>query len=154
MAPQRSIFPFLGATALAACLLGVGVLSSQSLGQDQDEGASGVGTAERDFRLYCSNCHGESGRGDGPKTFGLSGPAPDLTGLSKRNGSVFPRERLQAIIDGREVLKNHGDREMPVWGVWFKMEAEEDLGGAEGDEGTVQRRITALIDFLETLQGP
>lgn len=43
---------------------------------------------------------------------------------------------------------------MPVWGVWFKMEAEEDLGGAEGDEGTVQRRITALIDFLETLQGP
>jgi len=67
---------------------------------------------------------------------------------------VFPRQRLQAIVDGREILKNHGDREMPVWGVWFKMEAEQDLGGAEGDEGTVQRRITALIDFLETLQGP
>jgi mono/diheme cytochrome c family protein len=152
MARQHSIFPFLGATALAAFLLGV--LSTQSFGQEQVEGASGVGTAERDFRLYCSNCHGESGRGDGPKTFGLSGPAPNLTGLSERNGGVFPRERLRAIIDGREVLKNHGDREMPVWGVWFKMEAEEDLGGAEGDEGTVERRITALIDFLETLQSP
>lgn len=135
---------FLGATALAVVLLGV--LPSQSFSQDD--------TGEHDFRLYCSNCHGESGQGDGPKTFGLSGPAPDLTGLSERNGGVFPRERLQAIIDGREILKNHGDREMPVWGVWFKMEAEEDLGGAEGDEGTVQRRITALIDFLETLQSP
>jgi mono/diheme cytochrome c family protein len=152
MARQHSIFRFLGATALAAFLLGV--LSPQSFGQEQDEGASGVGTAERNFRLYCSNCHGESGRGDGPKTFGLSGPAPDLTGLSERNGGVFPRARLRAIIDGREVLKNHGDREMPVWGVWFKMEAEEDLGGAEGDEGTVQRRITGLIDYLETLQSP
>jgi len=135
---------FFRATALAVVLLGV--LPSQGFSQDD--------TGEHDFRLYCSNCHGEGGRGDGPKTFGLSGPAPDLTRLSERNGGVFPRERLQAVIDGREVLKNHGDREMPVWGVWFKMEAEEDLGGAEGDEGTVQRRITALIDFLETLQAP
>lgn len=152
MARRQLLFSFFGAAALAAFLLGV--LSSQSFGQEQDEGASGVGTAESDFRLYCSNCHGESGRGDGPKTFGLSGPAPDLTGLSERNGGVFPRERLQGIIDGREALKTHGDREMPVWGMWFKMEAEEDLGGAEGDEGTVQRRITGLIDFIETLQRP
>lgn len=150
MTRQRSILSFIGATALAAVLLGV--LPSQSF--SQDEGAGGAGAGEHDFRLYCSNCHGEEGRGDGPKTFGLSGPAPDLTKLSERNGGVFPRERLQAIIDGREILKNHGDREMPVWGVWFKMEAEEDLGGAEGDEGTVQRRIRALIDFLETLQSP
>ena len=152
MARRRSIFPFLGAAVLAPLLLGA--LSSQSLGQDQSEGSAVSSTAEHDFRLYCSNCHGEGGRGDGPKTFGLSGPPPDLTRLSERNGGVFPRERLQAIIDGREILKNHGDREMPVWGVWFKMEAEEDLGGAEGDEGTVQRRITNLIDFLETLQEP
>jgi hypothetical protein len=150
MMRSRFIISFVGAAAVAALL--TGVLSPQS--HSQDEGGSGVGTAERDFRLYCSECHGESGRGDGPKTFGLSGPAPDLTRLSERNGGVFPRERLQAIIDGREILKNHGDREMPVWGLWFKMEAEEDLGGAEGDEGTVQRRITALIDFLETLQSP
>jgi mono/diheme cytochrome c family protein len=136
--------PFFRATALAVVLLGV--LPSQSFSQDD--------TGEHDFRLYCADCHGEDGRGDGPKTFGLSGPAPDLTGLAARNGGVFPRERLQAIIDGRELLKNHGEREMPVWGLWFKMEAEEDLGGAEGDEGTVQRRITALIDFLETLQSP
>ena len=144
MTRRRPILTFFGATALAVILSGV--LPSQSFSQGD--------TGEHDFRLYCSNCHGEGGKGDGPKTFGLSGPAPDLTGLSLRNGGVFPRERLQQIIDGRKLLKNHGEREMPVWGLWFKMEAEEDLGGAEGDEGTVQRRITALIDFLETLQGP
>jgi mono/diheme cytochrome c family protein len=144
MTRRPTIPSFLGAAALVVILLGA--LPTQSFSQDD--------TGEHDFRLYCSDCHGEGGHGDGPKTFGLSGPAPDLTRLSERNGGVFPRERLQAIIDGREILKNHGDREMPVWGTWFKMEAEEDLGGAEGDEGTVQRRITALIDFLETLQAP
>ena len=150
MARLRETSLLIGTAALAVGL--AIVWSSQSAGQDQDAGTGVGGTAEHDFRLYCANCHGEGGRGDGPKAFGLSGPPPDLTKLSERNGGVFPRERLQAIIDGREALKNHGDREMPVWGIWFKMEAEEDLGGAEGDEGTVQRRITGLIDYLETLQ--
>jgi mono/diheme cytochrome c family protein len=152
MAHQRSIFSFIGATALAAFLLGV--LSPLSFGQDQDEGASGLGTAEHAFQLYCSNCHGDGGRGDGPMASDLSVPPADLTKLSARNGGVFPKERLQGIIDGREIVKNHGDRDMPVWGKWFKMEAEEDLGGAEGDEGTVHRRIMDLINFLETLQSP
>jgi hypothetical protein len=152
MARLRETSLLIGAAALAVGL--AIVWSSQSAGQDQDSGTGAGGTAEHSFGLYCANCHGEGGRGDGPKAFGLSGSPPDLTKLAERNGGVFPKERLRAIIDGREALKNHGDREMPVWGIWFKMEAEEDLGGAEGDEGTVQRRITGLIDYLETLQSP
>jgi mono/diheme cytochrome c family protein len=142
---------------IGAAMLAVGpliVLSSKSFGQDQAESPGADSSGEHAFQLYCSNCHGDGGRGDGPLALDLTVPPPDLTKLSVRNGGVFPRERLRAIIDGREALKNHGDREMPVWGVWFKMEAEEGLGGAEGDEGTVQRRINALIDFLETLQSP
>jgi mono/diheme cytochrome c family protein len=142
---------------IGAALLAVGpliVLSTKSFSQDQAESPAAESSAEHAFQLYCSNCHGDGGRGDGPMALDLTVPPPDLTKLSVRNGGVFPRERLQEIIDGRESLKNHGDREMPVWGKWFKMEAEEGLGGAEGDEGTVQRRITALIDFLETLQSP
>ncbi len=146
--PHRftSLFP---AGALALCLLaGVSTLAA-----GQDTGTAAGGSPERAFGLYCADCHGENGHGDGSKAFGLSVRPPDITRLSERNGGVFPRERLQAIIDGREVLKHHGDREMPAWGVWFKMEAEEDLGGAEGDEGTVERRIKGLIDYLESLQG-
>lgn len=117
---------------------------------------SGVANAEpsgeADFRISCSSCHGEYGRGEGGKAFGLSVEPPDLTTLSRRNGGVFPRERLRGIIDGREDIKVHGDREMPVWGQLFKLDAEEGLGGAEGDETAVERRIEALIDFIESLQ--
>jgi hypothetical protein len=109
-------------------------------------------TPEADFRMYCASCHGEDGRGGGAKAFGLSVAPPDLTSLKARNGGVFPRERLHRIIDGREEIALHLDREMPSWGIWFKMEAEEGLGGAEGDNATVKKRIENLIDFLESLQ--
>jgi hypothetical protein len=109
-------------------------------------------SAEADFRMSCSSCHGEDGRGGGSKAFGLSVEPPDLTTLTARNGGVFPRERLRRIIDGREDIKLHVDREMPVWGELFKMDAEEGLGGAEGDNATVQKRIDSLIDFIGSLQ--
>jgi mono/diheme cytochrome c family protein len=149
MMPRVTVSRVLVVALLAGLLV---ALPSQSSGQEPEAGNNVGVTAEHNFRLYCSNCHGEDGRGEGPKAFGLSGPPPDLTGLSARNGGLFPRERLHRIIDGREDIKVHGEREMPVWGKWFKMEAEENLGGAEGDEGTVQRRIESLIDFLETMQ--
>lgn len=108
-------------------------------------------SGEKDFNMYCASCHGEDGKGNGPKAFGLGKPLPDLATLSERYGS-FPRERLAQLIDGREPIEGHGDREMPVWGVWFKEEAAEDLGGAEGDEGSVARRVENLIGYIETLQ--
>lgn len=109
-------------------------------------------SAEADFHMSCSGCHGEDGRGGGAKSFGLSAEPPDLTTLKARNGGLFPRERLRRIIDGREDIKVHLDREMPVWGQIFKLDAEEGLGGAEGDDATVHDRIESLIDFIESLQ--
>jgi mono/diheme cytochrome c family protein len=115
--------------------------------ENTNAGVSGEG----DFNMYCASCHGEDGKGNGPKAFGLAVKPPDLTTLTARYGS-FPRERLVKIIDGREVMPGHGDREMPTWGVWFKAEAAEELGGAEGDEATVKRRIDNLLDYIESLQ--
>ena len=46
----------------------------------------------------------------------------------------------------------HGDREMPVWGRWFKEESAQDLGGAEGDEATVKRRVDNVVNYIATLQ--
>jgi mono/diheme cytochrome c family protein len=108
-------------------------------------------SGEADFNMYCASCHGEDGKGDGPKAFGLSKPVPDITTLTQRYGS-FPADRLARLIDGRDIVEGHGDREMPVWGVWFKEEAAAELGGAEGDEGSVQRRVENLIGHIETLQ--
>jgi mono/diheme cytochrome c family protein len=114
--------------------------------------SNGLISGEADFKMYCASCHGETGKGDGPKSFGLSTPAPDLTTLTARYGA-FPRERLAELIDGRAPLAGHGTREMPVWGVWFKEEAADGLGGAEGDDSTVARRVANLIDYIATLQG-
>src|SRR5262245_15898825 len=94
-------------------------------------------SAEADFRMSCSACHGDDGRGEGAKAFGLTTEPPDLTLLRRRNGGILPRERLRRIIDGREDIKIHGDREMPVWGQLFKSDAEEGLGGAEADDASV-----------------
>ena len=133
---------------LAAAVAAVMATTSMAAADDLPPGTSG----EADFRMYCADCHGDGGKGDGPKSFGLSIPPPDLTELTARYNGTFPRDYLMRVIDGRDPLKGHLDREMPVWGKWFKMEAEDGLGGAEGDEGSVDRRINNLIDFLETLQ--
>lgn len=109
-------------------------------------------SSEADFRFSCSSCHGEDGRGGGSKAFGLGVEAPDLTTLTARNNGVFPRQRVRRIVDGREDIKTHVDREMPVWGQIFKLDAQQGLGGVEGDNATVQERIEGLIDFIETLQ--
>jgi mono/diheme cytochrome c family protein len=133
--------PFLVLLALAA-------LPAHAEAQE----ASNVAVSgEADYNMYCASCHGEDGKGDGPKAFGLSKPVPDITTLTERYGS-FPADKLARLIDGREPVAGHVDREMPVWGVWFKEEAAAELGGAEGDEGSVQRRVENLIAYLESLQ--
>jgi hypothetical protein len=133
--------------AWALLLLGLMLPAGAQAQETSNAGVSG----EADFNMYCASCHGEDGKGDGPKAFGLSKPVPDLTTLTQRYGS-FPRDRLAKLIDGRDPIEGHVDREMPVWGVWFKEEAAEELGGAEGDEGSVARRVDNLIGYVEALQ--
>jgi mono/diheme cytochrome c family protein len=104
------------------------------------------------YRLYCSGCHGLNGQGGGDLAFASGKTPPDLTMLASRNGGVFPRDRVLQVIDGRADVKEHGPRDMPVWGEWFKFEAGEGLGGLEGNEGVVRQRIEAMADYIETLQ--
>lgn len=97
------------------------------------------------FQQYCANCHGRSGRGDGPMNGQLRRPAADLTKFSMRNGGVFPEARVSRIVDGRDVAA-HGDREMPVWGDVFR----RDAGVA--DSAAARARIAALVQFLASIQ--
>lgn len=94
------------------------------------------------FRTYCASCHGASGRGNGPLADQLRRPPPDLTQFTRRNGGMFPNERVYRIIDGRDV-SSHGDREMPVWGDIFKV-------GSSGPE--VRARIDAIVRYLAGIQ--
>lgn len=132
-------------TATALLLLPAALHAQEDT--DPNAGVSG----EHDFNTYCASCHGEDARGNGPKAFSLAIKPPNLTTLTQRYGE-FPRDKLARMIDGRDPIKGHGEREMPVWGVWFKAESAQDLGGAEGDEASVERRVDNLIDYIAGLQ--
>jgi hypothetical protein len=69
---------------------------------------------------------------------------PDLTQYTKRNGGVFPSERVYRIVDGRDVA-SHGDREMPVWGDAFR------VPGGPG-ASVVKARIDAIVRYLAGIQ--
>ena len=134
----------------ALALLLSGLWPAAVHAQQDTDPIAGV-SGEHDFNMYCASCHGESAKGNGPKSFSLAMKPPDLTTLTVRYGE-FPKEKLARMIDGRDPVPGHGEREMPVWGVWFKAESAQELGGAEGDEASVQRRVDNLIGYIESLQ--
>jgi mono/diheme cytochrome c family protein len=97
------------------------------------------------YTAYCSVCHGESGKGDGPMAKYLRAKLPDLTRIAARNGGSFPSARIAQVISGEETLpRGHGTREMPIWGPVFSQIAwDRDFG---------PMRITNLVRRLEEMQ--
>lgn len=100
----------------------------------------------QDYTDHCAVCHGETGRGDGPLAGELRRPPRDLTQLAADNGGSFPETLVFRVIDGRRMVGAHGSSQMPVWGRRFRLEG--------ASESEIELRITALIDYLESLQRP
>lgn len=100
--------------------------------------------ARRDYETACVSCHGSTGKGDGPLSGKMKTRPPDLTALSRNNQGVFPAQRVARAIDGREEIKAHGKRDMPVWGNSFRM---RDVGPSPA------ARIEALTDYIRSMQG-
>ncbi len=108
---------------------------------------------QREYRNSCAACHGEAGRGDGAVGGIMEVRVPDLTVLAKKNGGVFPVERVYEFIDGTRMVKAHGTSEMPIWGQRYRVEAANYYVDVPYDEGMfVRTRILALIEYLSTLQ--
>ena len=111
--------------------------------------------AALDFVSWCGPCHGRTGVGAGPVASSLKTEPPDLTRISKRAGGTFPADTVRQRIDGRDLPGAHGSAEMPVWGYWFNLHEtaagllQEDRETAEKE---VQKRISRLVRYLETLQ--
>ena len=103
------------------------------------------------FKLKCASCHGEDAKGKKAKNIDISVNAPDLTMISKRNNGQFPVSRIYAIIDGREVLQEHGTRTMPTWGDLFLTDTIWD-GCSQVEEQIVRARILELILYLDHIQ--
>jgi hypothetical protein len=111
---------------------------------------------KKDFESKCAACHGSSGKGDGPQAALLATKPADLTMLTKRNGGVFPAQRIREIIDGRFEVEAHGPRTMPVWGREFEFDVRDLPKDAaqpfDYRESTVRNKIQALVDYLFQLQ--
>lgn len=111
---------------------------------------------KQEFEGKCAVCHGKSGRGDGGVTELLKKAPADLTELSRKNGGVFPYDRVTAAIDGRTVVKGHGDRDMPIWGKDYKTEsvpaARYYMDVPYDMEMYARARILALVDYLNRIQ--
>jgi len=132
------------------CVLAVATAVSLA-GPAWAEARSELGKVE--YESNCVMCHGASGKGDGFYTQYLKIPVPDLTTIAKRNGGVFPADRLIEVIDGRQALKGHGPRGMPIWGASYTEQANEYYRGfGFSGEQYVRARILALVDYLYTLQ--
>jgi mono/diheme cytochrome c family protein len=104
------------------------------------------------YRLYCASCHGASAKGDGSVAKFLKVPPADLTMLSQKYGGILPEERLREIIDGREEVRAHGRREMPIWGDVFQSPLSDTEETEESGSERAERKIEELIVFLRTIQ--
>lgn len=115
-------------------------------GPDLGEAAAG----EVIYFRYCAACHGRSMKGDGPVAPGLIKKPIDLTLLSKKNGGIFPYDKVASQIDGRESTRMHGTPDMPVWGEIFALTTGTDAPNA----ASAVKRITHYVWSLQPKAAP
>ena len=112
-----------------------------------------VTSGQLEFREYCASCHGMSGKGNGPVAEALSKSPADLTQLSKQHGGKYPAQLVYQTIDGRQLVKSHGSREMPVWGNVFRLrENSLNGGGPPLTDEQIKARIKPIVEYVRSLQ--
>jgi len=112
--------------------------------QEQEVAAAGKPVYDQ----YCASCHGREAKGDGPAMNLLTVKPADLTQISKRNNGTFPFWKTYRVVDGREDIKGHGSRDMPIWGAEFRSEASSSPVA----QTQVRGRILELVYYLQSIQ--
>jgi len=102
------------------------------------------------YRKYCASCHGLFADGLGPVAPALRSRPPDLTHLQSKYGDPLPRAALMNIIAGKDMVRAHGNADMPVWGEAIR----EDLPPSPGKEPARRQILQLVVDYLEEIQPP
>ena len=135
---------------IAALMMGVGGLASAADKKPK------VDVGKLEYENSCAVCHGKDGKSTGAIVDLLKKAPADLTTLSKKNNGVFPFDRVYMVIDGRQMVKAHGDRDMPAWGSRYSADtvkaAEYYMDVPYDAEMYARSRILALIDYLNRIQ--
>lgn len=116
-----------GATAQAAALAPPGPERTPAL----------LARGEERFKVFCTPCHGVSGRGDGPVV--SKGFAPPPSYHEERLQALAPEQIVQVITQGRGRMFPYADRVPPEdrWGIahYVKELQARGIGAASGQEG-------------------
>jgi len=100
------------------------------------------------YLKYCASCHGNQAKGDGPVSRDLKLAVPNLTLLRAKNKGAYPLDRVMSAIDGRQLVRGHGTRTMPVWGEVFRAEREKE----KYSELTSLLKAKIIAEYIGTLQ--
>ncbi|WP_447962693.1 cytochrome c [Nitrospira sp. Ecomares 2.1] len=133
--------------SLALLVIGMGMSSGWA--QEQDVIAGG----KQLFQKFCASCHGSQARGNGPLSESLKPKPANLTRLSANHRGSFPFWQAYRMIDGRDHIPSHGTRDMPVFGIWFRIPDDEVSIETEWAD-QVRGRIWQLLSYLESIQEP
>lgn len=110
--------------------------------------ASAEPPGEVDYLVDCARCHGVDGKGGVPRMSAVPGYTTiDLTQLREKNNGQFPRQEVYDVIDGRKRFPAHFIGDMPTWGLKY----QQDSFTPQSEE-KVKRRISALVDYVESIQ--
>jgi mono/diheme cytochrome c family protein len=104
-----------------------------------------------EYRKFCAQCHGLSGKGDGPVATELKTPPGDLTLLSKKNNGTFPYQQVYDSISGKSVTKSHGTREMPIYSLELALPRHPG-GTVRRSEYQVDQEIKRITDYIKSIQ--
>jgi mono/diheme cytochrome c family protein len=125
-------------------LLGLWLPTVPGWAQEQEVATAGKPAYDH----HCAVCHGREGRGDGVVANLLTVKPADVTRLSKKNGGQFPFWQVYRVVDGREEIKGHGTRDMPIWGAVFRSETTSNSAA----QTQVRGRILELVYYLQSIQ--
>ena len=124
--------------------------------------AQKVDLGKAEYLSSCGTCHGSDAKGKGVLADQLKVAPADLTQLAKKNGGVFPLNAVYEKIDGRQEVKTHGPRDMPIWGYRYtpipiapnQSSDPKSLQShlSSDPESAIRGRILSLIDYLYRIQ--
>jgi hypothetical protein len=138
----------LPAVCLVLAAAGVGpVAGPQTATEPAVPGEELVARGRFLYEIYCLDCHGETGKGNGSVARERQIRPTDLTRLSPGDRGEFPLLELYEVIDGRTEVEEHVRRDMPVWGLAFQ-EFDTDIN----QQNEVRGRILQLIHYLRSIQ--
>lgn len=116
-----------------------------ALGQEMEVIAGG----ELEYQNHCAICHGVDGKGNGIMSKFLTIRPSDLTQIAKKNAGRFPFWQVYRTIDGREEVRGHGTRDMPIWGDRFRADAG---GNDSASRSQAAGRTLGLVFYLQHIQ--